>query len=247
MPKKQKAKKNIAPTGPAKTIAKLPVREKHVRKVKQIRAEIKPVIGCQVSKLIQGRPDEVLLQKHLDAIDLHRQTYEARIKQAMGQQKKGQASQVHAIPAHKAKVTEAKGEHEATLLMVQQYSNQPGKSDFHLVWGFSSGTGIDQLWATGETPPKQYIIVEAKGPGATLSTNAAKGDQMSKQWVRSSLESVGNSPSSTQDDRDHAKRMLKGMDLGPPPEVYGRVIEALPGGGAKEVGCPDKGIYHKTK
>lgn len=79
-----------------------------------------------------------------------------------------------------------------------------------------------------------------------LSTGAAKGDQMSKQWVRASLDqtSVGKNTSSV--DKKRADRMLHAMDNGPPPKVLGRVIEAIQGGGAKEVGCPDKGIYHAT-
>jgi hypothetical protein len=60
------------------------------------------------------------------------------------------------------------------------------------------------------------------------------------------MESVVNSPSADTASINHAKRILKAMNVGPPPYVYGRVIEAEKGGGAREVGCPDKGIYHHT-
>ena len=36
------------------------------------------------------------------------------------------------------------------------------------------------------------MIVEAKGPGAKLSTGAKKGDQMSKPWVKNTAEEINN-------------------------------------------------------
>lgn len=216
------------------------------RKVKQIRLISAPVVACALLKKIKKRPDSALLKAHLEAIDLHRQKYEQRLKDAKAKVAKGDVSEQHAIPSYKAKVTEAKGEYEATCHMIENYVKSKGGKDYRLLWSFSAGVGVDQLWAAGD-PPTSYVIVEAKGPGATLSTNAAKGDQMSKMWVENTLESVKNSPTASAADKEHAKSMLKAMKVGPPPEVHGRVIEALPGGGAKEVGCPDKGIYHKTK
>jgi hypothetical protein len=146
------------------------------------------------------------------------------------------------VPAHKAKITEAIGEHEATLLVIQEYAKSKG--DYELRSGFSAGVGIDQIWYSEEE--ETYMLVEAKGPGAVLSTAAAKGDQMSKQWVRSSLNSIVNSPGSSDQDVEDAEAMLGAMDNGPPPKVIGKVIGALPGGGAVEMGCPDNGIYHAT-
>ncbi|MBB1403296.1 hypothetical protein H5117_16545 [Pseudoalteromonas sp. SG45-1] len=39
----------------------------------------------------------------------------------------------------------------------------------------------------------EYFIVEAKGPGAKLLTGANKGDQMTDEWIESSLMSMKNS------------------------------------------------------
>jgi hypothetical protein len=188
--------------------------------------------------MLTGRPDEKLLSDHLKAIEVHRLKYLARIRQVKQQIARKNMAEAQAIPAHKAKVTEAKGEYEATLWMLQYHPS-------NILWTFTAGTGFDQLWYTGN-PPDEYVIVEAKGPGATLSTGAAKGDQMSKQWVRNSLQEVIGSPTTTATDRGHAQRMLDAMDAGPPPKVFGCVIEAKPGGGAEEKGCPDRGVYHLT-
>jgi hypothetical protein len=209
------------------------VRLKFARKAKQVRAEIKPIKDCDVAKAIKKRPDRALLQKHLDDISVYSQTYEARLKLEPD------------VSAHKAKITEAKGERAATLLMIEKYVAAVGKGNYQILWTFTPGTGIDQLWYAGP-PFDTYVIVEAKGPGATLSTTSTKGDQMSKMWVRKSLEEVIFSAKSTPDEINHAKRMIWAMNNGRPPEVLGTVIEANPDGSAKQVYCPDKGIYHKT-
>ena len=207
-----------------------------------------PVLSCDVAKMIKNRKDEATLEKHFKAIKAHKKKYQARVKQAEEKRKKGDASEVHAIPANKAKVTEAIGEHETTIHMLQNYVKDKFGKAYQLVWHFVAGTGIDRLWVAGSMPnPTSYLIVEAKGPSASLSTNAAKGDQMSKMWVDNTLQQVLNSPNSSADDKTHARNMIRAMAKGPPPEVLGRVVEANPGGGAREVTCPDKGIYHKTK
>ena len=204
-------------------------RKRFARKCKQQRRVAPVILPCAVKDLLKGRPDQKLLTDHLKAIEVHRRKYLLRIKKE---------TDAAAIPAHKAKVTEAKGEHEATLFMIENYP------DAVILWTFTAGTGIDQLWFD---PPDEYVIVEAKGPGATLSTGAAKGDQMSKQWVRNSLEEVVNSPNTAPADRNHAQRMLDAMDVGPPPKVHGCVIEARKDGGSEEkLNVPDSGIYHKT-
>ena len=199
-----------------------------------------PVLACDVARKINGRNDQTRLETHLKAIAAHKEKYEARIQEVLRKEAGGDASETHAKPAHKAKVTEAVGEHEATLHMLQKYP------DAELLWGFSAGTGIDQVWAVGMPDPTSYLIVEAKGPGASLSTSAAKGDQMSKMWVQNSLREVLASASSTDDEKAHARAMLRAMATGPPPQVRGVVIEAQPSGGAREVACPDNGIYHRT-
>lgn len=212
------------------------------RGVKRVLKSVAPVLGCAVAAMIKGRIDEIVLRIHLDAIAAHQQKYKDRIAEALRLRALGNAAGMTAVPAHKAKVTEAKGEHETTLLVVQDYAS--GNGDYELKSGFSAGVGIDQIWYSASED--SFMLVEAKGPGATLSTAAAKGDQMSKQWVRNSLDSIVNSPTTSSTEKADAKRMLHAMDNGPPPKVIGRVVEALPGGGAVERGCPDKGIYHAT-
>ena len=210
-------------------------RQRYPRKVKAVRMTVAPVLACAIKSLIKGRKDYGLLKLHLEAIAAHELKYKQRIEDAKALKRKGNASQMHSVPAHKAKITEAKGEREATLLIVQKYAASMG--DYELRSGFSAGVGIDQIWYSPTT--KTYMVVEAKGPGAILSTSAAKGDQMSKQWVRSCLNAIVSSRSSSAQEVKDARAMLRGMNNGPPPNVIGKVIEALDGGGAVERGCPD--------
>jgi len=120
--------------------------------------------------------------------------------------------------------------------------------DYEIRSGFAAGIGIDQVWAKKDESGAftHYAIVEAKGPGAKLSDNAAKGDQMSTQWVKASLEQAVVSGKTTEQEKADARAMLHAMAHGPPPYVNGYVIEAKPGGGAVQRGCPDKGIYHSV-
>lgn len=231
--KKRKAD-STEPTDPS------PSREVFRRECKRRIVVSKPVLACGVVALLTGRNDEARLTAHLKAIASHKAKYQARVDDARRKNEDGDASDMHAVPANKAKVTEAIGEHETTVHILQHH--QP----YELLWGFSAGTGIDQVWAKVMPDPTSYLIVEAKGPGASLSTSAAKGDQMSKMWVRSSLEQIINSRSSSAADIAHAQSMLDAMDEGPPPDVRGLVVEAIKGGGAREVACPDKGVYHAT-
>jgi hypothetical protein len=217
-----------------------PPRRGQPRAVKAVRRTVAPVLACAIKGLIKNRSDKLALEAHLYAIASHKLKYEARIAQAKALRLKGNATEMQGVPAHKAKITEAIGEHEATLLVIQQYAASQG--NYELRSGFSAGVGIDQIWYSKSE--NTYMLVEAKGPGASLSTAAAKGDQMSKQWVRNSLNSIVNSSGSSAQEIADAKAMLRAMDNGPPPKVIGKVIEALPGGGAVERGCPDKGIYH---
>jgi hypothetical protein len=226
-------KKKLAPAPKIKKPT--PGRTPIPRGAKKVATVTAPTLSCDIAKLIAKRPDEKAVDQHLKAIKAYKKQYKDRLAKEPD------------VSAHKAKITEAKGEKEATLLMLKEYKKSKGKTaDFQIQWTFSAGTGIDQLWHSGENPPQEYIIVEAKGPGATLSQNAAKGPQMSKEWVTNSLDSVIASKQSSQQDKDHAKRMLKAIYNGPPPKVTGVVIEAQEGGGAKEMPCPDNGVYHKT-
>jgi hypothetical protein len=228
-----------------KPVFKAPARTRYARAAKAERVVVAPVMSCQLKKLLQDRADKKRLKAHFNAILAHKAKYKQRKKIAEAKRAKGDVSEVHAIPAHKAKITEAEGEYEATLLMIQQYVAKNGTGDTYSIgWTFTPGVGIDQMWYSASADT--YILVEAKGPGAMLSSGAAKGDQMTKQWVRASLASVVNSKTSSDDDKAHARKMIGAMDNGPPPKVIGRVIEAEKGGGAREVSCPDKGIYHAT-
>lgn len=201
------------------------------------RQQLEPVQPCGVQRLLAGREDEAALAGHLDAIAAYGRHYEQRIEQA-----RALGESVHTIGSHKAKVTEAKGEYEATVRMLQAHGVADG--DFRMLWGFEAGIGIDQLWYSPSTDT--YIVVEAKGPGAKLSTGSKKGDQMSKEWVANSLIEVKNSKKADAADRRHISAMHKGMREGPPPQVLGKVIEAKPEGGAFEQACPDGGVYHRT-
>jgi hypothetical protein len=66
--------------------------------------------------------------------------------------------------------------------------------------GFASGPGIDQLWL--DPAKKQYVVIEAKGPGAKLLVNkfAVRGAtggsalvQMSKPWVANRIPRLASS------------------------------------------------------
>lgn len=216
------------------------VRERISRKCKQVRIATKAILACNIKSLIQPRGDYAFLKTHLKAIESHRLKYQQRLDDIDMEITGGNAARQHEIPPNKAKVTEAAGEHETTLWCVQ---NLPGHE---ICSGFAAGIGIDQIWVKRDSSgnPESFAIVEAKGPGATLSTDAAKGDQMSKQWVKASLEQVVSSKNTSDTEKADARAMLRAMALGPPPEVRGYVIEAKSGGGSEQKGCPDKGIYH---
>jgi hypothetical protein len=209
------------------------------RACKQVPIVIAPVLTCGVEAMIKGRVDEVRLRTHLEAIEAHRLKYKARKQKIKTEMGKGNVARKHELPSHRGKITEAKGEHAATLWCLQTLKG------YELRSGFSAGVGIDQVWAKKNTAGKvtDYALVEAKGPGATLSTAANKGDQMSKQWVKSSLQDVLGSPTASDADKADARAMLRGMRAGGV-GVHGYVIEALANGGARQAACPDKGIYH---
>jgi hypothetical protein len=215
------------------------------RAKKAVRFVANAILPCDVKNLIANRPDTLLLEKHLEAIEEHRQKYQHRLDQAKAKLAKGDASEKHAMPAHRAKITEAIGDRETTLAVIQSYVKSVVGHDYELVRGFSAGTGIDQIWYS--KTKDEFLLVEAKGPGAGLSTDAAKGNQMSKQWIRASLAEEINSSHTSPADKANARRMRHAMDTQPPPTVIGAVFMAKPGGGAERVTTvPDNGIYHGT-
>jgi hypothetical protein len=74
--------------------------------------------------------------------------------------------------------TEVIGERNATRYMEENF---PG---YRLVTGFTSGVGIDQIWAGRDADGHtNYILVEAKGPGAGLGEADGYGGQMSYTWA----------------------------------------------------------------
>lgn len=118
------------PARPARTVYK--------RAAKVERVVVQAVMACDVTKLIASRQDKKLLEQHILAILTHKAKYEARLKVAGTK-----AAEFHAIPAHKAKITEAIGEYASTLLMIQQYVKAKGGDDYLIVSTFSAGIGID--------------------------------------------------------------------------------------------------------
>ncbi|MET3133452.1 hypothetical protein AAKU55_003742 [Oxalobacteraceae bacterium GrIS 1.11] len=87
-------------------------------------------------------------------------------------------------------ITECVGEAAAAIYML---SHWPG---YKMIWGFHlhSGTGIDQIWRKDcGLGNFEYVIVEAKGPGAHLvSSNFLPSgyDQMEEGWVLNHLRSM---------------------------------------------------------
>lgn len=166
-----------------------------------------------------------------DDIADYKQKYQAKEQEARGEGENRRAG------GFKAKVTEAVGEEEATKYVQNNYP------DFVMDQGFSPGTGFDQVYTKYDAAgnPVETMIVEAKGPGATLSTNAAKGPQMSQEWVENSVSDMLNS--SDPATRALGQKLQDALDTGDPP-LTGKVIQALPGGGAQEIPLPQGPIYN---
>lgn len=88
------------------------------------------------------------------------------------------------------RITEAVGEAAAAICILENY---PG---FRMIWGahVHSGTGIDQIWRrTNHNGSCNYLVVEAKGPGAGLifSPFLPTGyNQMEEGWVVNHLYSM---------------------------------------------------------
>jgi hypothetical protein len=166
-------------------------------------------------------------------IDAYRDTY--RAKEAAARE----AGNNRNAGGYKAKVTEAIGERAATEYM----ETNPTYKDFVMDKGFKPGQGFDQVYTKYDAAgnPVQMMIVEAKGPGATLSTDAAKGPQMSQEWVENTISDMVKSEDPAA--KALGKRLQAALDDGEPP-VTGKVIEAIEGGGAKEVPLPSTPDYN---
>lgn len=175
------------------------------------------------------------LAKHKTDVAAHKAKYERELAKA---EQAGASKQVQG--GHKAKITEAKGELAAAEHMEKKYP------DLQMERGFQPGTGFDQVYVKRGPDGKvtEYVIVEAKGPGAELSTNAAKGKQMSKDWVGNTADEMARSKNV--ETQQLGRDIRRALDTGDPP-VTGKVIQATQAGGAVELPAtkiPDSGIYN---
>lgn len=84
------------------------------------------------------------------------------------------------IKKAKRDITEKVGEINATHLIRKKYKNA------ELIHGFEKGVGFDQVWKHNGN----VLVVEAKGPGATLGQTASKGEQMSEEWVKATAQGM---------------------------------------------------------
>jgi len=198
---------------------------------KNPKLEPKEVEGVTVSaKLgdLQAEGAARRTQSYDDIAD-YKQKYQAEEQQARDEGNNRRAG------GYKAKVTEAVGEQRATQFVQQNYP------DFVMDQGFSPGTGFDQVYTKYDAAgnPVETMIVEAKGPGAELSTNAAKGPQMSQEWVENTVNEMRRS--SDPATKALGERLQNALDTGDPP-LTGKVIQANPAGGASEVPLPQEVI-----
>lgn len=136
-------------------------------------------------------------------------------------------TQAMASPKKAQDITEAVGEAAAAMCVMAKY---PG---YELLWGFDvhSGAGIDQIWWDQDASNPHYLVVEAKGPGAGLSSGALGNpsgyEQMEKLWVIDRLGRMRSGAGATL-----ANRILADLALD--------VVVALPyynGGSKSYYGC----------
>lgn len=124
--------------------------------------------------------------------------------------------------ALKAKETEVLGELAALHVMM----TWPSMLGYEMVMPADPGhgRGIDQLWRKGPAnAPTEYLVVEAKGPGAKLSATTG---QMSEAWVISRLQQLANG-SAPQDVKAHAARAADAIQKKKKsPRVRGIVLRA---------------------
>jgi hypothetical protein len=130
-------------------------------------------------------------------------------------------------------VTESKGERAAAKEIERLHP------DWELATGFEPGTGFDQVYIkrAADGTIEEYIIVEAKGPGAKLSTGAKKGPQMSKKWVNNTVDDMARDGDQLGLDLQNAMNTGK-------PKVSGMALEATGPDTAKSIPVPDGGRYN---
>ena len=117
------------------------------------------------------------------------------------------------------KLTEVQGEMAFTVHML----TSPDFADCRPVVGFEVGNGFDQVWervgADGRVT--EFIIGEAKGPGATLGTSL-KGEQMTPEWIMNTATELINQGGAA---RQLGERLIQAMVDGEPP-IRGIVVTA---------------------
>ena len=129
------------------------------------------------------------------------------------------------VNAHNARqICEATGEAAAALCILNKSSLVDSTANltltlqgFQMEWGLHvhSGTGIDQIWKRAAT--HDYLIVEAKGPGASLKDSPQDAPtnfgQMGIRWVMHNIITMsGNQSASHQVARDIIREL--GLTVG---------------------------------
>jgi len=119
----------------------------------------------------------------------------------------------------KQQLTEVQGEMAFTIHML----TSPDFADCRPVRGFEVGTGFDQVWerAGADGHITEFIIGEAKGPGAELGTSL-KGEQMSPEWIINTATEMINQGGAA---RQLGERIIQAMVDGYPP-IRGIVVTA---------------------
>lgn len=170
----------------------------------------------------EERADAEVIIQHAAQIDAHERAAYRRLERA-SEKRSAAASAAEKtkiekeMGGYKAQLTEVEGERAATKYMMEE---EPGAE---LIQGFSAGTGYDQVWvrrgSKGEV--SEYIVVEAKGPGAKLGD--AKGGQMTDEWVTRTAQELARSADPLE--RRLGQSILQALEDGAPP-VTGRLVEA---------------------
>jgi hypothetical protein len=103
--------------------------------------------------------------------------------------------------------------------MLEKYGD-----DWHLAMGFEKGGGFDQVWRSGDgDPPREWLIGEAKGAGASAG-DFAKGAQMGRRWVLNTV--LEMALSSDAGARALAAKLFAAMLGEPPVPIRGILVEA---------------------
>ncbi|XXT18670.1 RHS repeat-associated core domain-containing protein [Sorangium sp. So ce429] len=225
-----------------KKLVKL-IGEKLLSQASKIRAWAKKKLGelgsWLAKKLARKNPFKEAakkkLEKHLADVSAHKKKYEDKLAQAKGANKSARTQ-----GAYKAKLTEARGELDGASLMREKHP------DLEMVRGFKPGTGFDQVYVKRGKggAVEEIVIVEAKGPGASLSKGAKKGDQMDKKWVKNTATKMTNSKDP--ETRKLGRDILDALENGDP-KVTGKVTQSVEGGAPRELPSheiPDNGTYN---